>query len=450
MEPEQPEQRKTVEILELPKGMRGVPWCVLILFVLILGLILMAFTNLLVKFVGRRASSHRSAKACRHPPCNSYPKYLIESVRGDVDPCDNFYLHICGGWERSHKGSFQQNASEMFFENAISALRPIPDAQQTPQQKSAKFFLSCEDIVSKNRNGLNEAKSVMKEAGFAWPHEAENSKVLNAILYMSWRTYRPVVLEVIYTHHASNVVGVAFRPSPIFRGLLEKRDALISSGGYEAYFDVIRTHFAIPGVPSVSFEDVRAMEEHISTVLETLLERTEHLNTTISELSNLTPGISTDIWRTSMRAYRSRLPDNFQVPIRRKYFFGAFFNLTSHYGASRMLRYLGWYAAQDLSKFANRELVANYYGSENDVAKMHRQFCVDVTRNAIGLSFLHDTLKILVHSNLRSNVLSMLENIATSLNGLVTAPAPVEKNSYFVFTMKNDTSSLPEDRKSVV
>ncbi|KAK8782004.1 hypothetical protein V5799_016659, partial [Amblyomma americanum] len=156
-------EQEEQEYIELP-GVKGVPVSFLVFVVVVLVVVFGFFTTLVVKFfkdamLAKKAQAHN----CSSGYCLTYGRFLVEGVRDDVHPCDDFYQHVCGKWDANRAVSFVEYARERFSRAVVRAARAteVPRTAQTPAQKAAQFFKSCDDVLERDQMG--EAKKILNE-----------------------------------------------------------------------------------------------------------------------------------------------------------------------------------------------------------------------------------------------------------------------------------------------
>ncbi|KAL3243806.1 hypothetical protein MRX96_047376 [Rhipicephalus microplus] len=184
--------------IELP-GVKGMPVSFLV-FLLIVGFVVVGFVVVAaIKLIGVAVLPKKlEAYNCTTGACIVYGRFLIEGVRDDVHPCDDFYKHVCGKWDVNHVGiSFLDYVRDRFYRAVVQAARAmeIPRVGQTPAHKAAQFFRSCDDVLDRDQSG--EAMTALSKGGITWPHEdAGEPDVLAAIFHASIDLFLPAVVHV--------------------------------------------------------------------------------------------------------------------------------------------------------------------------------------------------------------------------------------------------------------
>ncbi|XP_077564509.1 endothelin-converting enzyme 2-like [Haemaphysalis longicornis] len=112
----------------------------------------------IVKFVVDQAAIS-AYPWCDHPThCYDYVEELSESLDPDVHPCDNFYEHVCGNWERRHplmdSGQFEllTGRVQAFFFDVLDD--PPDPSLPASVKRSILGYQSCLQVYEDRRDDM--------------------------------------------------------------------------------------------------------------------------------------------------------------------------------------------------------------------------------------------------------------------------------------------------------
>ncbi|XP_070394556.1 endothelin-converting enzyme-like 1 [Dermacentor albipictus] len=377
------------EDIELP-GFRGIPTSflvfLLIVVLLVVGVLLVGLANL---FRAATRSNTPEPYNCSSGSCLAYGRFLLEGVRDDVRPCDDFYKHVCGKWDANRVGSFMDYARDRFYRAVVRAARAtmVPRVGQTPAHKAAQFFQSCDDVLY--RDQLGEARVALNKCGIAWPQDGSDPDLLDALLCASTKLFLSAVLHVELVGEGAGPTKLHLRRADGFDALAEKQAQLVKLGQFQRYFATLRSNFASQSVSLASVENVAHWEQTITPTLRRSSDDAETVSVPLEELESVTRGITGRPWRVVLERHLTDASSSKRVTVMifGRSFVDAFWNLTRSFGERVMHRYVSWYAVQDIAKYANLELAINYHGSEEVARRRHTIHCARLTETLVGVPF---------------------------------------------------------------
>ncbi|KAH9366792.1 hypothetical protein HPB48_021597 [Haemaphysalis longicornis] len=98
---------------------------------------------------------------CDHPTrCYDYAQELAATLDRDVDPCENFYAHVCGHWERRHPGLILPVNQFALLQVRMTAIifdvleHPPDPSLPDSVQRSVIGFQVCREVEKSQRDDL--------------------------------------------------------------------------------------------------------------------------------------------------------------------------------------------------------------------------------------------------------------------------------------------------------
>ncbi|KAH6930204.1 hypothetical protein HPB50_011788 [Hyalomma asiaticum] len=108
--------------------------------------------------------------------CQSLAKDLSRSISHKVHPCDDFYEHVCSGWDSTKVQSPLSNYQAAFSRRIVKdmMLKKIPSRSTTAWGKAAGFIYRCLSRVE--IHDLSSVTSFLHELGLPWPEKSPTNR----------------------------------------------------------------------------------------------------------------------------------------------------------------------------------------------------------------------------------------------------------------------------------
>ncbi|XP_065303849.2 endothelin-converting enzyme homolog [Dermacentor albipictus] len=167
---------------------------------------------------------------CDHPTkCFDYEEELAASVDPAVDPCDNFYEHVCGNWDRMHPVPGTSGPGQLlvlqsrvygFVLNELE--RSPPKHQVKAVRRSVSAYQRCLNVFEERRDHTKVVFEIFKKFNFVWPSLTLPIKfdLMEYLLGMSleYNLATPAQLYLVPYMKTYKRYGLGFSVSEIFQG----------------------------------------------------------------------------------------------------------------------------------------------------------------------------------------------------------------------------------------
>ncbi|XP_065311288.1 uncharacterized protein [Dermacentor albipictus] len=148
-------------------------------------------------------------RPCRNlSGCYSLQRDLLASIDNRVPPCDDFYWHVCSGWDRQYATTRGQTASwyeEVFMDVFLWKImqRIVPKTPVKTLDKAASMLLHC--VKDSGHHGGEALRHFLQEVGLSWPHRspATREQLLDSLVVLSLDIGMPTLLKFVVGRHLS-------------------------------------------------------------------------------------------------------------------------------------------------------------------------------------------------------------------------------------------------------
>ncbi|KAL1484573.1 hypothetical protein MTO96_032521 [Rhipicephalus appendiculatus] len=183
-------------------------------------------------------------KGCDTATCNLYADVVKFSLQTGVEPCNDYYQHVCGGWLRQRRESVRE-AMLTTFATRVTQLAQrliVPAHFQTPRERAAMAYTACADTASKYAK-VDDVKSALQLVGLMWPLRGATANALLTLLSLT-RNWGAIFL--ICVHKVSKrryVIG----PTDRYRDIALIREKAYKQMAHEVMFNELRYRYGGPG-----------------------------------------------------------------------------------------------------------------------------------------------------------------------------------------------------------
>ncbi|XP_037576802.1 uncharacterized protein LOC119459027 [Dermacentor silvarum] len=153
--------------------------------------------------------------------CFSLEHDLKTSLNHSVHPCDDFYGHVCSGWDSkaAHYTTPLDKYRIAFSRSVIKAmlLERIPVLSKKARGKAARFMLRC--ISRVEQRSASSLQTFLQELGLSWPHRssATRPQLFNIFVRASLHFGMPLFWAIYIGRHPlrplENTIYMTLDPS---------------------------------------------------------------------------------------------------------------------------------------------------------------------------------------------------------------------------------------------
>ncbi|XP_065303586.1 endothelin-converting enzyme 1-like [Dermacentor albipictus] len=372
----------------------------------------------------QRGRKPASPRVCTSAACSRLAALISQAANASAQPCVDFHEYVCGGWDhRARPLTVAEYAREAFIENVAQRSRsaPLPELQQTAEEKAARYFTACDDVVSGHEDHLDDVKRLLLNGGITWPDNGTNFDFLDAMFYMSLVARVPILLRLSLRGDATSETILISRAMPTFLVAARlKREMRAASA--KKFFRTLYVAFSTTGRVDVDgrFAVLADQENRLVSSLNAAQVNAKSATATTSDIHHWAKGTSKQRWRATFYKYW-RIASNVSVPvtIENRDYFWAVFSHHRRFGDAQTMDLFGWLCVQALFPFTNRKIVSSYYASP-DVQIKHRNLCFHQTDRIMHYAFQSDIARDICSESLVDDVTSLVARISHSIDDTVT------------------------------
>ncbi|XP_064464234.1 endothelin-converting enzyme 2-like [Ornithodoros turicata] len=345
-------------------------------------------------FVIKHFSGRKHYLLCDSQACSAFEVMLSRTINHHLDPCDNFYVFVCDGWNRAQLKSVYRSHLDYFLALLNDNLQGnVPRYGQNSHEKAAAFFQACRMAARKNRGDTHGFRNILSESNADWPSISEKADVLLSLARF-FRILRITnLLNIENSGNALVIHGGAAEASNY-----KKRAAVIqNSGRYQWYYETFqnatkgtrtREEFMLP------YSEFFQVEV---AILDNLTNYTKNTSTNppknLHELANLTNEISYERW-LRLVTEELVLPADAPVFISEddSDYLRAFSGLLKKMEEKYIHYEVGWIMVQQCAPFINSKVLGAYVGDfdPSDIGKradlQNLNLCLQLTETYMGWS----------------------------------------------------------------
>ncbi|KAH7957189.1 hypothetical protein HPB52_015919 [Rhipicephalus sanguineus] len=373
----------------------------------------------------RRTWTAAPSSVCNSAACSRLAALISEAANTSAQPCVDFHEYVCGGWSHVARSlTMADYAREAFIANVTQRARsfPIPEVQQTSEEKAARYFSACDDIVSGPEDHLDDVKRLLLNGGIAWPDIGTNPDVLDAMFYMSLIARVPILLRLSLRGNGESKAISISRAMPTFLAArrLERETRKATA---RKFFRTLYAAFSTNGGAGADrrFAVLADQEDRLATSLNAALGDAKSSSATTSDIHHWAKMRSKQRWRAAFHKYW-KIADNESVPVTiesRNYFWAVF----AHYrrfGDAQTMDLFGWLCVRALFPFTNQNIVSSYYASPA-VQSKHRTHCFHQTDKIMHYAFQSAIALDMTSGLLVDDVTLLVTRILSSTDDTLTA-----------------------------
>ncbi|KAL1435564.1 hypothetical protein MTO96_000221 [Rhipicephalus appendiculatus] len=342
---------------------------------------------------GGPVTTHTSTTAtCASEHCQKVAKLLLDSVAPDVNPCENFYLHVCGGWK--YAGGQGEVLFQKLVEDVTFLIRTVsaPATGQSPTEKAALAYQACEDVVAKNNTNLTTLLQILEEAGFYSPPGWTGPiDALNATFYLHFRWRIAAPMKFTYVRHTDRGITLRMAPSESLKAYARRRKKPGYYDDLRKDYEFFQATFELNKLPNLTYDDWKKIDETIIADSEVALQEANSIKNFAgwneSTIQNAIRGVSRQQWTSILNAYLNRsVALRFYVDS--LLLFKKFVEMPHDLGNAVAQAYYRWYMAEVLTRRVYAPWIVKDFPSFDEALKYHRGYCFAIIEQTASFALL--------------------------------------------------------------
>ncbi|XP_064469224.1 endothelin-converting enzyme 1-like [Ornithodoros turicata] len=251
----------------------------------------------LISFQGRTT-------ICKSYACGEYSRLLKASMSSTMNPCHNFYEFVCEGYDKKHELSVreQQHRYHIGVVESYAALLRTPPTRQTAEQKAAKFYKTCIELMRGERNESDEFKALLKNINFTWPHHQVYPDLLRVMgtgqIYLGVSPF----LVVLISQPVDESVLVHLAPGTFVFEWQQIRQRLIEQNKYYSYYATVYEIMSGVRPNTSSFSEHKHVEDIMMSRLAVSPPERTTVHLSESEFKDAVTTYEFSRWRTLLNS----------------------------------------------------------------------------------------------------------------------------------------------------
>ncbi|KAK8761196.1 hypothetical protein V5799_027538 [Amblyomma americanum] len=328
---------------------------------------------------------------CLSQACVALNDMLTASANASVNPCDDFYGHVCGGWAES--ASVYERHLSLFVDQVVSTLVQAGTSRVRGQTKQAAVLLqSCLAIVEDGRDELDAFRNKLEQLGVVWPlsedDKTDGIAVVAAKVFKAFQISPLLTVRKRRSKAGKDVLHI--EPGNVLPRWLKRRALLVKEGTYRSYFERATKLYANASTHQMNFTFFSYLEDRFIAKVTSA----DHNSAEVTEFDSVRElSRYVDPRRLQqLEAFLERdlkLPSTAKVRMRAVKYLRHILNATEWLGKWPSQMYLNWCVLQAMWRFISKPLSELWHQSVNatsDTVVEHPSHadCLELTESLLG------------------------------------------------------------------
>ncbi|XP_064479788.1 membrane metallo-endopeptidase-like 1 [Ornithodoros turicata] len=327
---------------------------------------------------------------------HNYTALLAMSLTRSVNPCDNFYQFVCGGWIKHHgtgQPSLVDELEMRVFRDAAKRLDDVPVASRDDTKmavvKAKLLFALCRNAQGKSHQdgeALGDFLTTRISFPDVRPMEADNIVALLIELSLSYKIHTLFTAELFADHDSNALPTVSLTPNNQLTEWLQMRNSFSSAKKLK---DFMLAHIKVlPNFQSQSADALlEAIVEADATIIPQLISGYDVTGEVFQNLDKVIPGADGQVWvdavnKQTVPYFTVKISD--YVKIEHTQTFNRIGKLLANNRNDQKLlpTFIGWHLVRQLASRVSHEVAQMEFKSAQD----HYDACFKETGELMPLA----------------------------------------------------------------
>ncbi|XP_064487899.1 neprilysin-1-like [Ornithodoros turicata] len=392
-----------------------------VIFLTTLVLVVAAYA-LIQKILSKRLAQ---AILCNNDICAAHGNALKAALSNVVQPCDNFYEYVCGGWQPKQKA-----ASSVQEDMLWNAVLQYTQELRTEISLPARLYNVCMRTTAASNDDRDKFLQFMKMMQMSWPEEPRGGlSPFDLLVNLSVNWNMGLWFDVHVIRRSGSLPMVHVDQGSIGLPWVQRQSDIVKQRLYETY---VKQYVAVLGRTDMleTSLNITQLEEDEATVLLILASEAEEdrreVTFPIAGISSVTESVSVEHWLSTLNALYHPI-FNFTASdiacVQNVARLKAVDMILTSIPTGRLMNVIGWtfvqkYALLALLGFPQAGILM--YGSAEEYESRKFLFCFENIQKSYGLLSVIGFLNTNFGKEQRQKVDQLIQSVKNSSEQLIS------------------------------